>query len=91
MLTHACRDHSNGLIEADVTIQTCWDADRLDLGRVDIVPQASRLCTAHAREDRFLEAAYERSLGMRIRGGMELRHALAGINRRQVCGQIFSD
>ena len=33
MLVHACRYHSDGLVEGDVTVRTCWDADRLDLGR----------------------------------------------------------
>ncbi len=31
-LEYACYYHSRGLTEADITIQTCWDADRLDLG-----------------------------------------------------------
>ena len=56
MLTYAVRHHSDGLIEADVTVQTCWDADRLDLGRVGIVPRPDRLCTAHARDPVLLEA-----------------------------------
>src|SRR5512134_2068752 len=34
LLALACRHHSDGLRDADVTVQTCWDADRLDLGRV---------------------------------------------------------
>jgi len=33
MLEEACRLHTNGLREADVTIQSCWDAGRLDLLR----------------------------------------------------------
>ena len=39
LLTYAVRHHSDGLIEADITVQTCWDADRLDLGRVGKTPQ----------------------------------------------------
>jgi hypothetical protein len=31
------------------TLQACWDADRLDLGRVGITPQPHRLCTDAAR------------------------------------------
>ena len=38
MLEEACRLHTNGQREADVTIQTCWDADRLDLLRVGTHP-----------------------------------------------------
>lgn len=62
LLRSACADHTKGLIEADITIQTCWDADRLDLGRVGIVPDSARLCTAAAREITMREWAYERSL-----------------------------
>lgn len=43
LLTTACEGHSNGGLEGDVTVLTCWDADRLDLGRVGIRPHPSRL------------------------------------------------
>ena len=49
LLTEACRLHTDGLVDGDVTVQTCWDADRLDLGRVGIMPSFDRLCTAAAR------------------------------------------
>ncbi|MCD8516685.1 MAG: hypothetical protein LRY61_05360 [Burkholderiaceae bacterium] len=39
-LCFAIRDHSGGDVSTDPTIQTCWDADRLDLWRVGIVPTA---------------------------------------------------
>src|SRR5208283_1118198 len=29
LLYDACAHHTDGLVEADVTTQTCWDADRL--------------------------------------------------------------
>ena len=48
--------------DADITVQTCWDADRLDLGRVGIRPDPRRLCTAAARNPRMIEAAFARSL-----------------------------
>ena len=38
LLHTACADHTKGSTQADITIQTCWDADRLDLGRVGITP-----------------------------------------------------
>jgi uncharacterized protein len=50
LLYTACVHHTDGLIEADVSIQVCWDADRLDLGRVGIQPAAHRLCTEAAKE-----------------------------------------
>jgi uncharacterized protein len=63
LLEWACRDHSAGLLDADVTVQTCWDADRLDLGRIGIRPEPSRLCTEAARRPEMIEAAWRRSLG----------------------------
>jgi len=61
-LVHACKYHSAGLSEADATVQTCWDADRLDLGRVGIRPDPTRLCTAAAREPAVIAQALARSL-----------------------------
>jgi uncharacterized protein len=49
LLYEACARHTDGLTEGDVTIQTCWDADRLDLGRVGIIPAPQKLCTPAAR------------------------------------------
>jgi len=49
-LVFACAYHSNGLVEADITVQTCWDADRLDLGRIGIQPNPRYLCTEAARQ-----------------------------------------
>ena len=49
LLHRACHGHTHERTHPDVTIQTCWDADRLDLGRVGISPHPSRLCTEVAR------------------------------------------
>jgi uncharacterized protein len=49
LLYEACGAHSDGLIEGDITIQTCWDADRLDLGRVGMIPAPKLLCTPPAK------------------------------------------
>lgn len=61
-LLAACRGHSDGLRQGTITVQTCWDADRLDLGRVGIRPHPNRLCTEAAREPATLEWAYKRSV-----------------------------
>lgn len=37
-LCYAIKHHSEGDTSTNATIQTCWDADRLDLGRVGIIP-----------------------------------------------------
>ena len=61
-LAYACEFHSKGLTEADVTIQTCWDADRLDLGRVGIMPHVKYLCTDAAKQTETLEWANKRAI-----------------------------
>ncbi len=62
LLQHACTWHSDGHLEADITVMTCWDADRLDLGRVGIRPDPQRLCTEVAKNPEMVIEAYERSL-----------------------------
>jgi uncharacterized protein len=49
LLYRACEGHTHERMRPDVTIQTCWDSDRLDLGRVGIMPHPSRLCTEVAK------------------------------------------
>ena len=49
LLCEACSYHSDGLIVANLTVQVCWDADRLDLGRVGIRPDPRYLCTEAAK------------------------------------------
>jgi uncharacterized protein len=61
MLDEACRFHTDGLRDADVTVQTCWDADRLDLLRVGTYPEAELLCTEAAREPAVIAWANERA------------------------------
>ena len=60
-LVYACAHHSDGLTEASVTVQTCWDDDRLDLGRVHIEPDPRYLCTPAARDPAMIEWAFQES------------------------------
>jgi len=39
ILCFALENHDKGEISNDATIGTCWDADRLDLGRVGVAPK----------------------------------------------------
>ena len=48
-LTDACKGHTYGERPDCITINTCWDADRLDLLRVNIVPDADRLHNEEAK------------------------------------------
>jgi uncharacterized protein len=61
LLYTACAYHADGLTEAEVTVQTCWDADRLDLGRVGIQPTSRYLCTEAARGIDILKWADSRA------------------------------
>lgn len=59
-LCYAIRHHSDGLISDDATIQTCWDSDRLDLGRVGIMPSIKYLSDEASI---FIDLAYDWSIG----------------------------
>jgi uncharacterized protein len=50
LLDYACKWHAHGRLSDDPTIGACWDADRLDLGRVGIKPEASYMSTELARK-----------------------------------------
>ena len=49
MLCRACSGHTHGRQSACATVSTCWDADRLDLGRVGIVPDSRYLFSDEAK------------------------------------------
>ena len=61
----ACGRHSMGDIQSDLsghanrTITTCWDADRLDLGRVGIKPLANKLCNTRSQQPELIETLYK--------------------------------
>jgi uncharacterized protein len=64
LLERACSGHTHERTHPDITIQTCWDADRLDLGRVGISPHPHYLCTEAARNPEMIRWADGRaSLG----------------------------
>jgi uncharacterized protein len=64
LLHEACRLHTVARTTSDPTLGACWDADRLDLGRVGLVPTPKRLCSASARE--LLTWAHERAVAKHI-------------------------
>ncbi len=61
LLQIACRDHTDGETQAELTVQICWDSDRLDLLRVHIKPSPARLCTGAAKSDEILNWANRRA------------------------------
>ena len=48
-LLKACEGHTTGERPDCITINTCWDADRLDIGRVGIQPRSQYLYTTEAK------------------------------------------
>jgi uncharacterized protein len=65
-LIRACSYHTNGYIfDQSITVMTCWDADRLDLGRVGKVPDPLLLCTDAAKDPEMIGWAYAWSVGFK--------------------------
>jgi uncharacterized protein len=61
LLQRACVQHTDGETRANLTMQVCWDSDRLDLYRVSILPKPERLCTGAARDPAVIAWANERA------------------------------
>ncbi len=49
-LTYACYEHDKGKVSDDPTIGLCWDADRLNLWRVGIIPKRKYLSSEIAKQ-----------------------------------------
>ena len=62
LLGEACTGHTRGETVAEITVATCWDADRLDLARVGKTPRPDLLCTDAARDQAIIAWASARSL-----------------------------
>ncbi len=54
LLSDACIGHTDGQTTTDATIGACWDADRLDLGRVGLLPQGRFMSTGRGREKCYM-------------------------------------
>jgi len=50
LLHYACAWHTSKRHHPDPTVATCWDADRLDLGRVGIIPSPDFMSTEFGKE-----------------------------------------
>jgi uncharacterized protein len=49
MLCRACSGHTHGTKCHNTTVCTCWDADRLDIGRIGVKPNSKYLFTDEAK------------------------------------------
>lgn len=54
LLVAAIEAHTHGQVHENLTVSTCWDADRLDLTRIGITPDPTRLCTEAGRKLTYL-------------------------------------
>jgi uncharacterized protein len=50
LLFRAVTEHTCGNVTSEPTVGTCWDADRLDLGRVGIIPTSDLMSTKAGKE-----------------------------------------
>ncbi len=58
LLCHAVHGHTEGRITGCSTIGTCWDADRLDLGRAGIIPKSKFMSTTPGKQIAELGSRY---------------------------------
>ena len=62
LLHTACSHHTDASSHEDITVQTCFDADRLDLARVGIIPDPKYLCTNVAKSSEMISWAIKKSI-----------------------------
>ena len=60
-LVRACRGHTLEKFTDDITVQACWDSDRLDIGRCKEIVDTSFLGTPAAKLDEVVAHAIARS------------------------------
>lgn len=61
LFIEACAGHTNAFHSSDPTVGTCWDADRLDIGRIGVQVDPFFMSTAAARDPAILAWAQERA------------------------------
>lgn len=76
-LLQACTGHTTGLHVSDPTVQTCWDADRLDIGRCGFDVDPHFLGTHAARNAHMLAYATAASRGAPDRSFIQIQQDLA--------------
>lgn len=57
---HCCNDASSD----NVTVQTCWDADRLDLWRDNVEPNPNLMFTDYGKSQQMINFAKELNFGI---------------------------
>lgn len=62
LLVVACAGHTNKLHHKDITVATCWDADRLDISRTGLIINPMFLSTQAAKDPEILAWAQQRGM-----------------------------
>jgi len=62
-LLFTLENHNRGMVSEDLQVGACWDADRLELGRVGIYPDAKYMSTSLGKMESLIDLCYERSIG----------------------------
>ena len=62
LLLEACRLHTTAKSHHTITVQVCFDSDRLDIGRAGIKPVPELLCSPLPKNRNIIEWAYTKSL-----------------------------
>ncbi len=75
LLHAACCLHTKAASHKDITIQTCFDSDRLDLGRVGTIPKPQYLCTDAGKSEDMISWALKRSINCDIPDNIIGHHA----------------
>jgi uncharacterized protein len=60
-LCHHCHDDA---ASSDITVQTCWDADRLDLWRDNVEPNPNLMFTDYGKSQHMINFAKELNFGI---------------------------
>ena len=81
LLLTACRLHTAARTNEDVTVRTCFDADRLDLARIGKTVNPDYLCTEAAKDPATIAWATERSLAGFVPDNV-LGHAFRALQTR---------
>jgi len=82
MLLTACRLHTTARTHENLSVQTCFDADRLDLGRIGKTVDPAYLCTAAARDPQTIAWATLQSIARTVPDNNPLGRALGGFSHR---------
>ncbi|MBW6397490.1 hypothetical protein KPL78_06510 [Roseomonas sp. HJA6] len=78
LLMEACAGHEKGGVSADPTIACMWDADRLELARLNVRPHPALLSTEAAKAPPMLAAAWERGRGGALNREIATRWGVLG-------------